>query len=129
MRKYLIALLCLAFLLVVATFVTLWYSPANFAAIMPAVVFYFTAITAAQHYLVVRSARQSPRTFIKVFLGLTVGTLFLHLIVMVTYMFTHLSAEQAHNARLFLITFCICYIAFLIFETVALVLTVRKEKK
>lgn len=113
--------------LTLASFVVLWTAPCVFHPFMPLLVLYFTAVTGLQHFFATQSAKKDARTFIKVFLGLTVGTLFVHLIVLISYMFTHL--HQALTARHFLITFCVCYILYLIFETGSLLLLVRKRKQ
>lgn len=127
MRRYSIALLSLTLVMTVASLLPMWFAPTSYHAFMPLTVLYFTAVTGLQHYCSLRSARKDPRTFIKIFLALTVGTLFLHLAVLTAYMFSHLHAALA--AKHFLITFCICYIVYLFFETTALVLMVRKNNK
>lgn len=127
MRRYFLLLVVLTLVLTLASFATLWFSPQCFHPFMPLLVLYFTAITGLQHFFALQAAQKDPRTFIKVFLGLTVGSLFLHLIVLTVYMFTHLHA--ALTAKHFLISFCIGYIVYLVFETGSLLLLVRNQKK
>lgn len=124
MKKYFVSLLSLSLLLVVISFVVLWTAPAFFLPVMPLMVLYFAVVTGFMHFTVVKAAYKDPRTFIKTFMGFTVGTLFLHLIVLAAYMFTHL--EQAKR---FVLCFCICYVIYLVFETVTLAITVKHLKK
>ena len=95
-----------------------------FQTIMPFIPLYFAVITGLQHYAVVKSFYKDPRTFVKNFLGLTVGTLFLHLVVICTWSLTHIP-----EARTFILAFCICYIAYLTFETIALILLIKQQRK
>lgn len=127
MRRYLLSLIILALVLSLASFCVLWIAPAAFHIFMPLLVLYFTAVTGLQHFFALQATKKDARTFIKVFLGLTVGTLFLHLIVLTVYLFTHLA--QALTAKHFLIAFCIGYIVYLVFETVALLLLVRQKRQ
>ncbi|MBQ4376696.1 MAG: hypothetical protein II793_03270 [Bacteroidales bacterium] len=124
MRRYLFHLTLLSLVLVVASFALLWWAPALFIVAMPVTVVYFAVVTGFMHHFVTRSAHKDPRVFIKTFLGLTVGSLLLHLVVMTAYMFTHLQ-----HARLFAFAFAVCYVAFLVFETVELVAFVRAYQR
>ncbi|MCR5821487.1 MAG: hypothetical protein K6F85_01020 [Bacteroidales bacterium] len=123
-RKYYACLAALTALAVLASFVVLWVSPSNFHTILPLTALYFAVVTGLEHWFIINSAQKDPRTFIKNFLGITVGVLFLHLVVMAVYLFTHTSV-----ARIFIVGFCVGYIAYLVFETVALVLFVRNRRK
>ena len=123
MKKYYISLILLTIVLILAAFCTLWFTQGVFQTIMPFIPLYFAVITGLQHYAVVKSFYKDPRTFVKNFLGITVGTLFLHLVVISTWAFTHIP-----EARNFILAFCICYIAYLAFETIALVLLVKKQR-
>lgn len=127
MRKYTIALLATTGVLTLVSLLPMWFNPAHFATILPFIVLYFAVVTFFEHYFIVRSAHREARTFIKNFLGLTVGTLILHLGVMIVYMFTHM--HDAMTAKLFLIAFCIGYLVFLVFETTALVLLAKNLRK
>ena len=124
MKKYYIALILLTIVLILASFCTLWFAPGTFQTIMPFIPLYFAVVTGIQHYAVVKSFYKDPRTFVKNFLGLTVGTLFLHLVAISVWAFTHIP-----EARTFILAFCICYIAYLAFETLSLVLLVKKQRK
>ena len=75
MKKYYVSLILLTIVLIVAAFCTLWFAQGVFQTIMPFIPLYFAVITGLQHYAVVKSFYKDPRTFVKNFLGLTVGTL------------------------------------------------------
>lgn len=124
MRRYLAALLLMGLVLVVASFIVLWASPEYFLVAMPLLVIYFTVITCVQHYIVLRAMSRSPKTFVQVFLGSTIATLMLHLILIATYLI-----GRGIHPKLFLIAFCIGYVCYLAFETIALVRYVDSVKK
>lgn len=126
-RRYLLSIMLLTLALVVASFLVMAFWPARFHVFMPVLAIYFTLVTGLQHYWVVRAAHKDPRTFIKVFLGLAVGSLFLHLTVLTAYLFTHM--HEASTIKPFLVSFCIGYIVFLAFETTALVLFVKGKQQ
>lgn len=124
MKKYYISLILITIVMVLAAFCTLWFANGIFQTIMPLIPLYFAIITGIQHYAVVKSFYKDPRTFVKNFLGLTVGSLFLHLFILCTWSLTHIP-----QARTFIIAFCICYVVYLAFETIALVLLVKNQRK
>lgn len=124
MKRYYIALVVVALVLALASFVVMWTAPERFLSVMPLLALYFAAVTGVQHWLVVKSMYQSPRRFVQFFLATTVGTLFLHLVVFAAYLFTH-----TQQAKLFAIAFCIGFAVMLVFETVSLVLLINREKK
>lgn len=124
MRRYLISILAVSMVLVLAAFIVMWTAPQVFIIAMPLLVLYFAVLTAGQHLLVVRSMQKSPKTFVQIFLGSTIGVLFIHLIVLGLFLISH--PEQG---RRFLIAFCIGYVVYLVFETVSLVRFVDREKK
>lgn len=124
MKKYYISLFLITIVMVLAAFCTLWFANGIFQTIMPLIPLYFAIITGIQHYAVVKSFYKDPRTFVKNFLGLTVGSLFLHLVILCTWSLTHIP-----QARTFIIAFCICYVVYLAFETIALVLLVKNQRK
>ena len=124
MRRYYIALVAMALLLALASFVVMWTAPQAFLPIMPLLALYFAVVTGVQHYIVLKSMYQSPRRFVQVFLATTVATLFVHLVVFAVYLFTH----TAH-AKPFALAFCIGFAAMMVFETTAMVLTISNERK
>ncbi len=124
MRRYLISLLATSIIMVLAAFIVMWAAPDVFIVAMPLLVLYFAVLTLVQHYLVVRGMSRSPKTFVQIFLGTTIGVLFIHLIVLATFLITN-----PGQGRRFLIAFCIGYVVYLVFETVALVRFVDREKK
>lgn len=123
MKRYYISLLSLTAVLVAVAFFALhggpWYLP-----ILPITAVYFCIVTGIQHYIVIKAFNKSPRDFVKSFMGVVVGTLFLHLIVFAVYMFTHIP-----QAKIFAIGFCIGYAVYLIFETTCLALTVSRKRQ
>ena len=123
MKKYLLSLLALTLLLTLVSLGVMWFRPACFLVAMPLLALYFCVVTAVQHLIVTKSMYRSPKTFVQVFLGSVVGVLFLHLLVLALYLFTHTA-----QARLFTIAFAIGYTASLLFETVALVRFVKQER-
>lgn len=124
MRRYLISLLATSIIMVLAAFIVMWATPDVFIVAMPLLVIYFAVLTLVQHYLVARGMSRSPKTFVQIFLGTTIGVLFIHLIVLATFLITN-----PGQGRRFLIAFCIGYVVYLVFETVALVRFVDREKK
>ena len=123
MKQYYVTLIIITILLVLAAFCTLWFADGIFQTILPFLPLYFAVVTGLQHHVVVKSLYKDPRTFVKNFLGLTVGSLFLHLVLLCIWAFTHIP-----SARTFILAFCICYIVYLAFETVQLVLLVRSKR-
>ncbi len=124
MRRYYISLLLVSLVLILASFAVMWFAPQTFIMAMPLLVLYFAILTLVQHTIVVKAMQRSPKTFVQLFLGTTVGVLFIHLIVLATFLLT-----TPAQGRRFLIAFCIGYVVYLVFETVALVRYVDNEKK
>lgn len=124
MRRYIISLLTISLTLVLASFAVMWLAPQQFIIAMPLLVLYFAVLTLVQHTIVTKAMHRSPKTFVQLFLGSTVGVLFIHLIVLAAFLLTNPS-----QGRRFLIAFCIGYVVYLVFETVALVRYVDNEKK
>ena len=124
MRRYYISLLVVSLVLVLATFIVMWTAPHLFIIAMPLLVLYFVALTLVQHTIVVKAMNRSPKTFVQLFLGSTVGVLFIHLIVLTIFLLTN-----PGQGRRFLIAFCIGYVVYLVFETVALVRFVDRARK
>lgn len=124
MRRYYIALVAMALLLALASFVVMWTAPQAFLPVMPLLALYFAVVTGVQHYIVLKSMYQSPRRFVQVFLAATVAILFVHLAVFAVYLFTH----TAH-AKPFALAFCIGFAAMMVFETTAMVVTIGNERK
>ncbi len=124
MRRYYISLLVVSLVLVLATFIVMWTAPHLFIIAMSLLVLYFAALTLVQHTIVVKAMNRSPKTFVQLFLGSTVGVLFIHLIVLTIFLLTN-----PGQGRRFLIAFCIGYVVYLVFETVALVRFVDRARK
>ena len=124
MRRYYISLLLVSLVLILVSFAVMWFAPQTFIMAMPLLVLYFAILTLVQHTIVVKAMQRSPKTFVQLFLGTTVGVLFIHLIVLASFLLT-----TPAQGRRFLIAFCIGYVVYLVFETVALVRYVDNEKK
>lgn len=124
MRRYYISLLLVSLVLILASFMVMWFAPQAFIVAMPLLVLYFAILTLVQHTIVVKAMQRSPKTFVQLFLGTTVGVLFIHLIVLASFLLT-----TPAQGRRFLIAFCIDYVVYLVFETVALVRYLDNEKK
>ena len=124
MRRYYISLLLVSLVLILASFMMMWFAPQAFIVAMPLLVLYFAILTLVQHTIVVKAMQRSPKTFVQLFLGTTVGVLFIHLLVLASFLLT-----TPAQGRRFLIAFCIGYVVYLVFETVALVRYVDNEKK
>ena len=110
--------------LVLAAFVVMWLAPSHYLPIMPLLALYFGVICGIQHWLVTRAMYRSPKIFIQMFLGSVIGVLFIHIVVLAAYLFSHPS-----HAHLFTLAFCIGYAVSLVFETVALVRFVNHERR
>ena len=120
MRRYYIILAALTLLLTAVA----WFFGHVGQRIFIVLPIYFAVIAGIQHFVVANSLKKDPRTFIKNFLGLTVGTLFLHLVVLSVWAFTHIP-----TAKPFIIAFGIGFVVYLVFETLMLVLLVKNYKK
>lgn len=126
MRRYYLILLVLTLLLTAVA----WWANTHLSTldsqfpILYALPLYFAVVTGLQHYVVANSLKKDPRTFIKNFLGLTVGTLFLHLVVLSLWAFTHIL-----TAKPFIFAFGIGFLLYLVFETLMLILLVRNNRK
>lgn len=130
MKKYFIHIIILTLILVIANFILLWSGSENYSSLIPIFVLYFAVITAIQHNVVTKSMLKDPRTFVKNFLGISVGAMMLHLVIVFAYAISQMkSANQAHNAKMVIVSFCILFVIFLAFETIELVLFVRKYKE
>lgn len=130
MKRYFIHIIILTLILVIANFILLWSGSENYSSLITIFVLYFAVITAIQHNVVTKSMLKDPRTFVKNFLGISVGAMMLHLVVVFGYAISQMkSANQAHNAKIVIVSFCILFVIFLAFETIELVLFVRKYKE
>lgn len=124
MKKYFVQLLSITATLVLVSFVILWASPNNYIVAMSWLPLYFAALTALQHYITLRGMQRSARAFVQIFLGTTVGVLFVHLILVTIFL---ISTPQL--GRRFLIAFCIGYVVYLVFETISLVRFIESKRK
>ena len=124
MKKYYIALAIVTVMLVGAALAVLAFAKEQFLLVMALLPVYFALITGVQHWVVVKSMKKSPRQFVQYFLGATVAVLFIHLVVLASYLFTH-----TDQAKSFTLAFSIGFATMLVFETIALILFVNRERK
>ena len=124
MRRYLVSLVATTLLMVVLSFVVMYAWPARWLPVMPWLALYFGVVCAVQHWIITKAMFRSPKAFVQQFLGVTVGVLFLHLAVLAVYLFTH----PAH-AKTFTLAFLIGFVISWVFETVAIVMFVRRQRK
>lgn len=125
MKKYYLGLTAITLALVLASFCLMWFSSRGlFLIILSVLPIYFAIVTGLMHYGIVSSFYKDPRTFVKNFLGITVGSLFLHLAILFLWSLTHIQ-----SAKTFIIGFCICYVTYLLFETISLILVVHNKRK
>ena len=124
MKRYYIALSIVTAMLLGVALGVLAFAKEQFHLIMALLPFYFALITGVQHWVVVNSMKKSPRQFVQYFLGATVAVLFIHLVVLASYLFTH-----TDQAKSFTLAFCIGFATMLVFETVALILFVKRQRK
>ena len=123
-RRYIVSLLVMTLALAVLSFIVMFFSPSHWLTVMPFIALYFGIITGIQHWLATKAMFRSPKAFIQQFLGTTVGVLFIHLAVMAIYLLTH-----PGNAKLFTIAFLIGFVVSWVFETLAILMFIRNEKK
>ena len=123
MKRYYICLIIVTLILVIASFITMWVAPESFIIAMPVFALYFAIVTGIEHYLIVKSAQKDPRTFVRNFLGITIGQMMLHLIILTISMF-----RNTQQAKLIAVAFLIGFATFLVFETTALILFVKKAQ-
>lgn len=121
MRRYLPLLIVLTAVVALAF---AWLMPQLPLAYTLLLVGYFLVVTAVQHWAVTRSMRKDARRFVQLFLAITVASLFLHTALLVLFM---LSVPE--HARAFTLAFAFTFPIYLAFETTALVLHIRREKK
>ena len=128
MKRYYIALAIVTLLLIAAAFSVLLIARHEFHLFMPLLAFYFAVITGIQHFVVVKSMTKSPQRFVQFFLGSTVVALFVHMIVLFSVVFFRYF-HAPHAAKVFILSFGIGFAIMLVFETVALLVHVNREKK
>lgn len=124
MRRYYVSLVVLTLVMVLAAFCIMWFMSEKYLPILPFMALYFGLVTGTQHFIVVKSLYRAPKTFIQVFLASVIGVLFLHMAFLALYVFNNIA-----TAHTFLIVFCVGYVATLVFETVALILLIKSERK
>ncbi len=123
MRRYLSYLSITTLVLVIVSFAVMLFNREHFLLAMPLLALYFGVLTGLQHLVVTKSMNRSPKTFVQVFLASVVAVLFIHIVVLAAYILSHPT-----HAHLFTLAFCVGYVVYLVFETMALVLFVKRER-
>lgn len=130
MKKYLVHLSILSLILMaIALVMELFVAFFNFSWFPFVAILYYAGVTFIGHTYVVKSMGKDPRTFVSRFMGASVGTMLLHLAVIVAYSLYHIFTKQIEGTKVFIVFFSILFLIFLAFETVELVLHVNSEKK
>ena len=123
MKRYYISLLAVTLALTLLSFAIMWFAPDRYFPAMPLLALYFGLVTGVQHWVVVKAMYKSPRAFVQIFLGSIVAVLLLHIAVMVFYLLSNPT-----HAKSFALAFCVAYVVLLVFETVSLVLLVKRKR-
>ena len=124
MRRYCISLVAVTLAMVLLSFLAMWFKPEWYLSVMPFLALYFGVIAGVQHLLVTKAMYRSPKAFVQIFMGTTVGVLLLHLVVMATWLLTHPA-----QAKLFTVAFLVGFVVSWVFETVAVLQFIRREKR
>ena len=124
MRRYCISLVAVTLAMVLLSFLAMWFKPEWYLPVMPFLALYFGVIAGVQHLLVTKAMYRSPKAFVQIFMGTTVGVLLLHLIVMATWLLTHPA-----QAKLFTVAFLVGFVVSWVFETIAVLQFIRREKR
>ncbi|MCF0212438.1 MAG: hypothetical protein HUK17_06055 [Bacteroidales bacterium] len=128
MKNYLVHLLVFSAALAVAA-VALKFT-AGFSWLLPIAVLYFAVVTGVSHSLTLKSMQKEARLFVKNFLLLSVGTMMLHLVIIFCYaIYQMFVTKQIDDAKRFIVAFAVLFVVYLVFETLELILFIRKQKK
>jgi len=128
MKRYLTVLSLLTAVMLLLTFVVKWAGLAFFEQVplwlLPVTVLYFAVVDGIQYWLIVNSMKRDPRRFIQVFLGITVGVLFLHLVVLIAGMLIHPA-----GGKQFAIGFLVLYVVYTVYVIASLVRFMRQAQQ
>ena len=106
------------FSIILITLSLIWnyYVPEKFTSpTMPFIVIYFALSTVIVHELLIKTNNESPKNFIRTYMGTTALRLFLNLMIIIVFMLVNRSGAMA-----FALAFLVFYFLFLIFEIVSL---------
>lgn len=115
----------LLFFLVIALITAiLWFAlPGHLLSpTLPLLPFFFLGVTLLSYYMQIKSASERFIRFVNAYMLLTAAKLLLYMVVIVIYVFTH-----KDDAVRFMIAFFLFYLAFTLFEVVALLATGKRE--
>lgn len=125
MKRYFTLLLALTLVMVLLAFAVKWFHMPFFeplpVALLPLAVLYFAAVDGAQYWLTIRNVDKHPKAFVQSFLALSVGVLFLHLVVLVGGMLLHPA-----SGKRFAVGFLILYVVYTVFIMGAFVRFMRR---
>ena len=128
MKRYLTQLLVLSVVMMLAAFAMKWFHVPFFeplpAALLPLTVLYFLIVDGVQYWLTMRSVDKHPKTFVQTFLAVSVGVLFLHLVVLVAGMFSNPSCGKRYA-----IAFMVLYVVYTVFIMASFVRFVKQAGK
>ena len=128
MKRYLSHLLVLT--LVLAAVAVVLRLTAQFTWLLPIAVLYFAAVNGFAHSLTLNSMKKDARVFVKNFLFISVGTMMLHLVVIFCYaIYQMFVTKQIDGAKQFIVAFAVLFVIFILFETIELLLYIRRQKK
>ncbi len=92
------------------------FMPPNLASpAMPIIVIYFFISTVIVHRILIKTNTESPKNFIRTYMGTTALRLFLNLMVIIIYILVDRSRAMA-----FALAFLVFYFIYLIFEIISL---------
>ncbi len=109
-------------LIVLALLWNLFVSESLKSPTSPYIVIYFFIATVVTHRLLMKSNKQSPQNFIRVYLGTTAFRLFLNLIIIIAYMLINRAGAMS-----FTLSFLVFYFLYLIFEIISLQKDLKKN--
>ncbi|MBP5678087.1 MAG: hypothetical protein J6W88_06295 [Bacteroidales bacterium] len=124
MRRYYISLLILTVLLTLATFVVMWVAPERYFAAISRLPLYFAIVTGVLHWVICKAMNRSPKRFVQVGLAAPLCVIVLHTVILFVYLTNHL--DQLYS---FTLAFCIGFAIHLVFETIAVVRYVGRERE
>lgn len=123
-------LLVLTLVGVLVSFVMMWLNANLYIWLMPLIAPFFALVTGGTHFLIINGMNRDPRSFVKRFLGLSVGSMMVHLLILIGYTLTHMhNVDEVATAKRFVLLYAAYFFVYLVFETIELIRFVRKPKQ
>lgn len=133
MKQYILHLLIITLVAMLSCFAMQWFHVDFFADLpalaLPLLVLYFAVVDGVQYWLTMRSVEKSPKTFVQLFLALSVGVLFLHMGALLAGMFKIGKLTDVTLQKHFIVGFLIYYVVFTVFVITEMVLTVKRLQR